>query len=427
MDIRVVLLLITEGAAAIVLLWKLKFLLSSKDLLKSTLLLCFALFLRLCFFDKENTDYEWFLKVWVAFFRDNGGVKGLGQSIGNYNVPYLFFLSLFSYSSIRDLYLIKLLSVFFDLVLAFSGAVLIGRCGGSPRKQLICFFSVLFLPTVVLNSAYWGQCDSIYVSLAILGIDFALPDKNGKAYPALSVICIGMSFAFKLQAVFLMPLWVILWSWKKHKSYWAILFPATYIVMMLPAVIEGRTLREVLLFYLNQADTVGSALNYNAPSLTALMRNVTNPEKASQLLIVFAFFSMTMLVLAGILLRKNQTTGEILAFSVLISIIIPFFLPHMHDRYFYAADVLSVILAVYKLRFLPAAIGIQFGSLVCYIAYISGHYIRLGQSSFYLTNDKGAIAVLASFLWISACFIGIISDPRSIKGLRLNDNNFNSN
>ena len=405
MDIRVVILLAAEGMAAIFLLWKLEFLHSSKELFKCALLLAFTLFIRLCFFDKENTDYEWFLKVWVAFFRENDGLKGLGKSIGNYNIPYLFFLALFSYSSIRDLYLIKLLSVFFDLVLAFSAAILIRRCGAKPTKQMICFFSVLLLPTVVLNSAYWGQCDSIYVSLAILGIAFALPDRKGKGYPALSVICIGMAFAFKLQAVFLMPLWIILWIWKKYKPCWAVLFPLTYVSMMLPAVLKGKTLREVIFFYIDQADTVGSALNYNAPSLSALMRNITNPEEITRMLIVFAFAGMIMLVLAGILLRKDMTSAQMLILSGMMSIIIPFFLPHMHDRYFYAEDILSLILAVYRPVLIPAAIGIQFGSLICYIGYITGYYMRLGQTSVYLTNDKGAIAVLASFLWISAYFI----------------------
>ena len=418
MDIRVVIILAAECVAAIFFLWKLRFLDSSKILIKSILLLSFALFVRLCFFDKENTDYEWFLKVWVAFFRENGGVKGLGHAIGNYNVPYLFFLSLFSYSSIRDLYLIKLLSVLFDLLLAFSAAILIRRCGGKTAKQLICFFIILFLPTVILNSAYWGQCDSIYVSLAILGIDFALPDRHGKDYPALSVICIGASFAFKLQAVFLMPLWIVLWVWRKNKPYWIALFPLTYVAMMLPAVLEGRTLREVLLFYVDQADTVGSALNYNAPSLTALMRNITNQDEVSRMLIIFAFAGMMMLVLAGVFLRKDMTKGQMLALSVMMSIIVPFFLPHMHDRYFYAADVLSLILAVYSRCFIPAAVGIQFGSLICYIGYINGYYMRIGNTSVYLTNDKGAIAVLASFLWISVCFImmTVSSNKRKITG-----------
>ena len=97
MDIRVVILIAAEGMAAIFLLWKLEFLPSTKTLIKCIILISFALFVRLCFFDKENTDYEWFLKVWVEFFRENGGLKGLGSKIGNYNVPYMFFLALFSY------------------------------------------------------------------------------------------------------------------------------------------------------------------------------------------------------------------------------------------------------------------------------------------------------------------------------------------
>ena len=202
-----------------------------------------------------------------------------------------------------------------------------------------------------------------------------------------------------------MPLWIILWIWKKYKPYWAVLFPLTYVSMMLPAVLKGKTLREVVFFYIDQAETVGSALNYNAPSLSALMRNITNPEEITRMLIVFAFAGMIMLVLAGILLRKDMTSGQMLILSGMMSIIIPFFLPHMHDRYFYAADILSLILAVYRPVLIPAAIGIQFGSLICYIGYITGYYMRLGQTSVYLTNDKGAIAVLASFLWISAYFI----------------------
>ena len=407
MDIRVVILLAVEGIIALFFLLKLGFANSKKALIKCSLVLSLALLIRLCFFDRENTDYEWFLKVWISFFRENGGLKGLGRSIGNYNVPYLFFLALFSYSSIRDLYLIKLLSVFFDLMLAISGAVFVRRCGEKPDKQLICFFVLLYLPTVALNSAFWGQCDSIYVSLAIMGINFALPDRNGKEYPVLSVVCIGMSFAFKLQAVFLMPLWIVLWIWKKHKLYWAVLFPVTYIAMMLPALLKGRSFSEVLFFYIKQADTVGSALNYNAPSLTALMKNTAGSEELSRCLVVLAFTAMILLVVIGVLLRKSLTSKQFLVLSVMMGIVIPFFLPHMHDRYFYAADVLSLILAVCEPGLIPVALGVQFGSLICYLGYINGYYLRLGSMPVYLTNDKGAIAVLASFLLLSLYFISI--------------------
>ena len=229
MDYRVLILLSIEGIIAFSLLEALGCLPALKERLQCALLLFLALFIRLCFFDKVNTDYEWFLKVWVNYFRENGGIKGLGQSLGNYNVPYMVFLSLFSYSSVSDLYLIKLLSIFFDIILAFASALLAVRCGGSRKNQLITFFAVMFLPTVVLNSAYWGQCDSIYVSFALLGIAAALPDEKGKGHPALSVICIAVSFSFKLQAVFLMPVWIMIWGWRKYRYSWIALFPAKLI------------------------------------------------------------------------------------------------------------------------------------------------------------------------------------------------------
>ena len=168
MDYRVIILLVLEGVFALWLLWRSGCAGSVRNLLRCALLIALALFIRLTYFDRENTDYQWFLKVWVDFYRTHGGFLGLSESIGNYNIPYLYFLALFSLSSIRDLYLIKLLSIFFDIVLAYTGLLLVRRCGGSHLRAAICFFVILFLPTVLLNSACWGQCDSIYVSFALL-------------------------------------------------------------------------------------------------------------------------------------------------------------------------------------------------------------------------------------------------------------------
>jgi hypothetical protein len=50
----------------------------------------------------------------------------------------------------------------------------------------------------------------------------------------------------------------------------------------------------------------------------------------------------------------------------------PFVLPHMHDRYFYAADVLSIVYAFQRPSrwFLPVAIVT--GSVICYIPFLWG-------------------------------------------------------
>ena len=392
MDQRVILLLVLEGCLAFCLLRLSGCVRSAKGLIRSALLIGFALFIRACFFDQENTDYQWFLKVWVDHYRTHGGFAGLAQSIGNYNIPYLYFLALFSYSSIRDLYLIKLLSIFFDIVLAFSGAMLVKKCSRSTERGAVCFFLLLYLPTVFLNSAYWGQCDSIYVSLALLGLALALPGETEKSYPALSMICIAASFGFKLQAVFLMPMWIVLWVWRKYKWYLFLLFPLTYLLLILPSVFAGRPLLDAVMLYADQANTVGTALNYNSPSLTALLRT-TDTETVSRILIIAAFAAMTAIMLCGILLRARLSSVRFLYLSVLMAMAIPFLLPHMHDRYFYAADALTCVLACCVLPMISAAVFMQFGSLICYLAYFTGYYLRLGRTNIFLTNDKGAIAV----------------------------------
>ena len=400
MDYRVLVLLVLEGAFALFLLWRSGCIVSARSLLRCCLLIALALFIRLTYFDRENTDYQWFLKVWVDFYRTHGGFSGLRESIGNYNIPYLYFLALFSYSSIRDLYLIKLLSVLFDIVLAWSGLRIIQKSGGSRFRAILCFFAILFLPTVLLNSSCWGQCDSIYVSFALLGLALALPEDDREGNPVLSMICIAVSFGFKLQAVFIMPAWVLLWVWRKYKWYWFLLFPLTYLVLILPAVLFGRPLLDAVMLYIDQADTVGSALNYNAPSLTALLRNPASPDAVSNLLIVCAFLATFVILLVGIFFRHRMNVKCFLSFAALTVLVIPFLLPHMHDRYFFAADVLTLILAVCTPPLAISAILTEFGSYLCYLAYFTGYYQRIGNSNIFLTNDKGALAVLLAILFI---------------------------
>ena len=398
MDYRVFVFLVLEGAFALFLLWRSGCIVSVRSLLRCSLLIALALFIRFTYFDRENTDYQWFLKVWVDFYRTHGGFSGLRESIGNYNIPYLYFLALFSYSSIRDLYLIKLLSVFFDIVLAYAGLRIVQKSGRNRITATLCFFAVLFLPTVLLNSACWGQCDSIYVSFALLGLALALPSADREGHPALSMICIAVSFGFKLQAVFIMPVWILLWMWRKYKWYWFLLFPLTYLVLILPAVFYGRPLLDAVMLYADQADTVGSALNYNAPSLTALLHNPASPESVSRILIGCTFLATFAILLAGFLCRHQMDTKCFLCFATLTVLVIPFLLPHMHDRYFYAGDVLTLILAFCIPPLALSAILTEFGSYLCYLAYFTGYYQRIGNSNLFLTNDKGAFAVLLAIL-----------------------------
>ena len=54
---------------------------------------------------------------------------------------------------------------------------------------------------------------------------------------------------------------------------------------------------------------------------------------------------------------------------------IPYFLPHMHERYFFVADILTLALAVAAPEYMVLPVLTQFASLLGYHAYLRGRYL----------------------------------------------------
>ena len=75
------------------------------------------------------------------------------------------------------------------------------------------------------------------------------------------------------------------------------------------------------------------------------------------------------------------------ALLLLMAVGIPFLLPHMHDRYFFPADVLSVVFAFACPICFAAAPLTQFASLLGYHAYLKMRYL--------LYMNHGARALIA--------------------------------
>lgn len=403
MTFSLIIPLVSEAVFALWLLYRSGNMKTPRALCISVFLIAAAFILRAALFDYETLDYQNFLTHWVDYYRSNGGFKALARSNGNYNIPYLYFMALFSYSGIRDLYLIKLLSCFFDVVLACSVMKLTARMTIVPAKRLAAFFAVLFLPTVVLNGALWGQCDSIYVSLALLGVVLALEDR-----PVLSMMCMAASFGFKLQAVFLLPVCAVLWMYGKYEIKHFFVFPLTYLVMVLPAVMLGRPLSDAIMLYFDQAGTVGSGLNYNSPSVFAFFWRLSESEGAIAARYgIAAAFALMLAVLVLCFVKRKNLNDRAVIFSLLVFVIgIPFLLPHMHDRYFFAADVVSVAVAA----FLPElvlfiAVPVEFASFLGYYAYLHMRYL--------LYVDHGARALIIAL--VSSILGLIFSFSKKIK------------
>ncbi len=403
MDIRAVLILAAEGLFALWLLRRDGLIPTWRSALAAAALLALAFVLRGAALNYETLDYQDFLTQWVDFFRDNGGFKALAKPVGNYNIPYLYFLALFSYSDIRDLYLIKLLSIFFDVLLARAAMLLAGLGTDSRVRRLGCFFAVLLLPTVLLNGSVWGQCDSLYAAPLLMGVYYAM-----KGRPRLSMVCAAVAFGFKLQAVFVLPIYAALWFRGDIKLRHFLIFPLSYVLLVLPAVLLGRPFVETLTLYLNQTGSIGDGLNYNSPSVYAFFWRAQETPAAANAGIVAAFALMFSLLTAAFILRRRLTDKSMLALALLFAIGIPFLLPHMHDRYFFASDVLSVVLAFVCPPLTAVALLAQFASLLGYHAYLKMRYL--------LTMDKGAIALILAFIITLVFFVSSLEAKKAEPG-----------
>lgn len=392
-----IVILLAEGVLGMVLLQRAKLLKSTLSFVLSALLMALAMGLRALVLDYRTLDYINFLSRWVEFFRLHDGFRALKYSVGNYNIPYLYFLALFSVLPIDDLYLIKLLSTMSDVLLAWSVMLLCSRFTKSRPRLLASFFAALFLPTVFLNSAVWGQCDSLYVAPLLLGIWCALEDR-----PWLSVILACISFGIKLQAVFILPIYAVFLMTGRISWKHLLAFPAAYLVLVLPAVCFGRPFWETITLYWNQTGSIGNGLNYNSPSIFAVFTNIRNPSAAAVAGICLAFFYMVNLLAVAWANRRRLNEKAILTLCLLFAIGIPFFLPHMHERYFYAADILSLILAFSVPLTFPAALLVQFASLLGYHAYLKMRYLLL--------MNYGSAALIAAFAIVLVCLLSALRE-----------------
>ena len=331
-----------------------------------------ALFLRILLLDYVTLDYRDFLSQWVEHFRQNGGFAALKDPVGNYNVPYLYLLALLSRLPFPDLYGIKLFSILFDILLAWGGLRLVKGLTADRKAPLICFSFLLLLPTVVLNGACWGQCDSVWAALCLHALACGLNRR-----PNASLALLALAFSFKLQAIFVIPLWLALWFSGRIRFRNLPVFPAVFALTMAPALLAGKPVWDILRVYLDQAgDSVGwETLNYNSPSVFSLIPYGAEVGKgAPKAGIALAFLFMAAILVLLFQKRKALDSSALLLAGTALSLGIPFFLPYMHERYFFLGGVLLVIWACASHRHAPAAAAAELASLGGYHAYLMKRY-----------------------------------------------------
>lgn len=397
MDHRAAIFLYLELVFALALLWSEGLLKERRHCAAAIIGVSLAFVLRWCVLGYETLDYQDWIRVWLNSLREYGPWAGLGREIWscNYNVPYLYFLSVITLSDVYDLYLVKLVSILFDVLMAFTVMKLVGLFRQSPARRLAAFIGVLWMPTVFLNGALWGQCDVIYAAFAVAGVYFALSDR-----PGWSVAAVAVSISFKLQGIFLLPAYFALFIGKKIRFRYFFLFPAVYVATILPAVLAGRDFWELLTLYFRNTSSIGDGLNYNSSSMYALFDfSALDKGPAARIGILLAAFFCIGIYIWLFLRREEITDRTLLGVCLLFCVGVPFLLPHMHDRYFFMADVLAFALAVISVKMIPTAALVSFGSFLGYYAYLTMHFLipmRWGAAAMAL-----ALASLLAYVFFS--------------------------
>lgn len=324
-----------------------------------------AFLIRFVFFSYTSRDYLIFLRPWFDEIRDNGGFSSIGHAIGDYLPTYIYILTALTYLPLSSLYSIKLISFAGDIILSLYAMRIVNAKTRNSYLAVSVYAIVMLLPTVILNSGMWGQCDSIYTAALIACIYYMMIDK-----PGAGMISYSISFIFKLQAVFLAPFILLMFIKKKIKFVQLFYVPAAYLLAILPAIIAGRSIQDLLSIYFRQTGTYNK-LSLGAPNFYAFINPVdTSPYTIGGICLFVAVMAVAFIIVWK---TKFELTSDIIIKAAMLSlIIVPFLLPHMHERYFYAADVFSVIYAALNKKrwFLP--IIICGSSLSAYSQYLFG-------------------------------------------------------
>lgn len=300
---------------------------------------------------KLSPDYESYYLKWVMEYRERGIIGGLSTTIGDYYVPLnimyaicsLFpcepYIPLTIFSGIAEFVSAYYLYRIVEMLLLESGKT------KEKAKRVGAYMGVfsLYLPFVVFNGALWKQCDAIYAVFLVIAIFHLLKEDYNKSF-----IFLALSFGFKLQSIFFVPLYLVIYMAKKNYSILRFLWvPVMYLVMGLPSVLLGRGLRATYFSYLAQTNETSSEgygmvsfypnfYNFGLDNYDEFLK-VPGIALAAAVLVALAVFTIRH---KRFLDSKTNTLylGVFLGWSCCM------FLPGMHERYDYVIVLLATIL-----------------------------------------------------------------------------------
>jgi Gpi18-like mannosyltransferase len=327
-----------------------------------------AILIRLPLLEFKSSDFFNSLKPWYLTIQSMG-FSAFKTNFTTYNPPYLYLLYIIArlFPDIDKVLAIKIPSLITDFICGYFVYCIVHIRYKNRIAPLFAGMAVLFAPTVVLNSAFWGQADSIFTAGILACIYFIMVEKYGWAFFSFAI-----SLTFKLQTIFLAPLLIVLVLKNKISWKYLLFIPIILILALVPAWLAGRPIIELLGIYTYQASqfqllTMNAASIYSwFPTTNRVFNLFYFPGVIAGAIVAF------MLFLIAYKSPHKINRSSILDLALLAMLVIPFFLPKMHERYFYPADIISIAFAFYypQYFYLPLLVGAA--SFLSYQSFLFG-------------------------------------------------------
>lgn len=323
-------------------------------------LIIFGLICKLILFPVKTGDFIGFLEPWMQFIKTHGYFSSLKYGFYDYTPSYIYIIIAITKIGLNPLYSVKIVSILFEYLAAYFIGKIVLLKYNNKLALWISLAVIPLIPTVILNSSYLSQCDSIYAAFVMGSIYFIL--KGEQLY---SILFLAVAFAFKMQTAFILPFYFVLMLRGNIRWYYFLIIPCIFILSIIPAWLYGRPFGELLNTYLTQSERF-KFLTLNFPNLYSWIPNhYYEPARICGMIFTFliTFFS-------GIWLSSRKITFSFeswIKLAFLSSIIIPYFLPGMHERYMYLGDLIGVLYYLILRKNIHLPIGILLVSLYSYI------------------------------------------------------------
>ena len=304
-----------------------------------------SLLIRITGFQFISVDYNAYVLPWLEHLSQNGHFFGIISIKSDYLPFYLYLLSIISFlPDYLWLSSVKIVSCVFDFLLAIIVGKIVFILSNSRSRKLAAYSFILLCPTVFFNSGVWAQCESIYATFTFLTLYFILEKKL-----SLALFFYGIAITIKLQVIFILPFIIFLY-FKQYFSLSKILYIFIGILFTVLIGLPFGSHIQILRAYFKQLTGYSDQLTMNAPSFYSLfnIQNDVNLFNRTGILFLFSILLVMLLFLIHTKQNLNDENSKIMHITLFFfsTLIVPFFLPKMHERYFYLAEIASILYIV---------------------------------------------------------------------------------